>query len=95
MGDQPGCSFRILRGGSVYPDTPAGPAGAASDKNGHAGAREMKGGFWAGGHPLISDEAAVNQLSGVQVLKSLPQLRRNDDQECLELGDRPGAAPHR
>jgi len=55
----------------------------------------MKGGFWAGGHLLISVEAAFNQLSDVQVLESLPQLRRNDDQECLELGDRPGVAPHR
>ncbi len=50
---------------------------------------------WAGGHLLISVEAAVDRLSSVEVLEGLPQLRRHYDQECLELGDRPGAAPHR
>lgn len=40
----------------------------------------------------MSVEAAVDQLSGDEVLESLPQLRRHDDQECLELGGRPGAA---
>lgn len=29
---------------------------------------------WAGGHLLISFEAAVDQLSGIEVLESLPQL---------------------